>query len=101
MAHRPDGRRQGRLLKGLSEIPFPTPAEAAAHPFTKEERRALAAFRAQQAVGTPEMVIHRLSELIDKTRADELMLTTPVYDLGDRIRSYELIKKYSGATAAS
>ncbi|MFI5524266.1 MsnO8 family LLM class oxidoreductase [Streptomyces platensis] len=88
------------LLKGLSELPFPTPAQAAAHPFTEEERRVLAGFRAQQAVGAPETVVGRLTELVGETGADELMLTTPVYDLGDRIRSYELIKKYSG-TAAS
>ncbi len=88
------------LLKGLSEIPFPTPADAAAHSFTEQERHALAGFRAQQAVGTPETVMHRLTQLAGETGADELMLTTPVYDLGDRIRSYELIKKYSEATAA-
>ncbi|MGW2020960.1 LLM class flavin-dependent oxidoreductase [Streptomyces decoyicus] len=88
------------LLKGLSEIPFPTPAEAAAHPFTEAERRALAGFRAQQAVGTPETVAQRLAQLADETGADELMLTTPVYDLRDRIRSYELIKKYAADTTA-
>ncbi|WP_148589178.1 MsnO8 family LLM class oxidoreductase [Streptomyces sp. WAC01526] len=88
------------LLKGLSEIPFPTPADAAAHSFTEQERQALAGFRAQQAVGTPETVMNRLTQLAGETGADELMLTTPVYDLGDRIRSYELIKKYSEATAA-
>ncbi|MFC5249103.1 MsnO8 family LLM class oxidoreductase [Streptomyces nigrescens] len=88
------------LLKGLSEIPFPTPADAAAHSFTEQERQALAGFRAQQAVGTPETVMHRLTQLAGETGADELMLTTPVYDLGDRIRSYELIKKYAEATAA-
>ncbi|MGY5129845.1 LLM class flavin-dependent oxidoreductase [Streptomyces nigrescens] len=88
------------LLKGLSEIPFPTPADAAAHHFTAEERKALAGFRAQQAVGTPETVVHRLTQLAGEAGADELMLTTPVYDLGDRIRSYELIKKYSEATTA-
>lgn len=88
------------LLKGLSEIPFPSPADAAAHPFTAEERTALAAFRAQQAVGTPERVVQRLAQLAEETGADELMLTTPVYDLGDRIRSYELIKKNREATTA-
>ncbi|RXS82229.1 MsnO8 family LLM class oxidoreductase [Streptomyces sp. TM32] len=89
------------LLKGLSEIPFPTPAAAAAHQFTAAERRALAGFRAQQAVGTPETVVRRLAHLAGETGADELMLTTPVYDLGDRIRSYELIKKYSEGAAGS
>ncbi|MBT2459899.1 LLM class flavin-dependent oxidoreductase [Streptomyces sp. ISL-86] len=89
------------LLKGVSDTPFPTPAQAAAHPFTQEERQAVAHFRAQQAVGTPESVVRRLGELVRETGADELMLTTPVYDLGDRLRSYELIKKYSEAAAAS
>lgn len=89
------------LLKGLSEIPFPTPADAAAHPFTAEERRALAGFRAQQAVGTPETVVRRLAQLAGETGADELMLTTPVYELDERIRSYELIKKYAEVTTLS
>lgn len=88
------------LLKGLSEHPFPTPAEAAAHSFTEEERQALAGFRAQQAVGTPESVVQRLAQLADETGADELMLTTPVYDLRDRLRSYELITKHAAATTA-
>jgi luciferase family oxidoreductase group 1 len=83
------------LLKGVSDAPFPTPAEAAEHPFTEQERQALAGFRAQQAVGTPKTVVDRLAELARETGADELMLTTPVYDLRDRIRSYELIKTYS------
>ncbi|MFE1171347.1 LLM class flavin-dependent oxidoreductase [Streptomyces sp. NPDC058773] len=88
------------LLKGQSEIPFPTPADAATHPFTAAERQALAAFRTQQAVGTPETVLHRLSRLAKATGADELMLTTPVYDLRDRLRSYELVTKHSGTTTA-
>ncbi|MGW7640076.1 LLM class flavin-dependent oxidoreductase [Streptomyces decoyicus] len=88
------------LLKGLSEIPFPTPADAAVHSFTEAERQALAGFRAQQAVGTPESVVRRLAQLADETGADELMLTTPVYDLRDRLRSYELIRKYAEATTA-
>ncbi len=41
------------LLKGRSDIAFPTPAQAAEHPFTDEERRGLDGFRAHQAYGTP------------------------------------------------
>lgn len=88
------------LLKGESQMPFPTPAQAADHSFTAQERQALDGFRAQQAVGTPEAVVGRLAQLAAETGADELMLTTPVYDLGDRLRSYELIRKYCEATAA-
>ena len=88
------------LLKGMSEIPFPAPDDAAAHAFTDRERQALAGFRAQQAAGTPEAVLHRLARLADETGADELMLTTPVFDLRARLRSYELLKKHSeGATS--
>lgn len=87
------------LLNGRSETPFPTPADAAAHSFTAAERRALDGFRAQQAVGAPRTVVHRLAQLADETGADELMLTTPVHDPGHRIRSYELIKQYIEATA--
>ncbi|MFD8980594.1 MsnO8 family LLM class oxidoreductase [Streptomyces sp. NPDC059564] len=88
------------LLKGISDAPFPTPAEAATHSFTEPERQALAGFRAQQAVGTPKTVVDRLAQLVRETGADELMLTTPVYDLRDRIGSYELIKTYCEATTA-
>ena len=88
------------LLKGRSEVPFPTPAEAAAHSFTGQERKALAGFRARQAAGTPETVVGRLRQLARETDADELMLTTPVHDLDARLRSYELVMKYAEATAA-
>ncbi|MFF3677716.1 LLM class flavin-dependent oxidoreductase [Streptomyces sp. NPDC002120] len=89
------------LLKGLSQTPFPTPAEAAAHPFTDEERQALAGFRAQQAVGAPGTVVARLAQLAAETGADELMLTTPVHDLNDRLGSYELIRNHAGAPATT
>ncbi|MGW6985785.1 MsnO8 family LLM class oxidoreductase [Streptomyces sp. NPDC054932] len=88
------------LLKGLSETPFPTPAQAAVHPFTEQERQALAGFRAQQAVGAPGTVVARLAQLAAETGADELMLATPVHDLHDRIGSYELIRKYCDAATA-
>ncbi len=88
------------LLKGESRTPFPMPAQAAAHPFTEQERQALAGFRAQQAVGTPETVVARLAQLAAETGADELMLTTPVYDLRERIASYALVKKHWGAATA-
>jgi hypothetical protein len=36
-------------------------------------------------------VARQLAELRERTGADELMLTTQVYDIEDRIRSFELI----------
>ncbi|MCQ4045221.1 LLM class flavin-dependent oxidoreductase [Streptantibioticus rubrisoli] len=84
------------LLQGTAEIPFPTPGEAATHRFTPQEQQALAAFRAHQAYGTPEVVARRLGQLAAMTGADELMLTTPVHALRDRLRSFELVKERVG-----
>ena len=42
-------------------------------------------------VGGPERVRQELEDLLARTAADELMLTTMVYDKSDRIRSYELV----------
>ena len=67
------------------------PEEAAAYPYSDAEREFAAERFADQAVGSPETVRQRLAGLIERTGADELMLTTMVYDIGDRIRSFELI----------
>ncbi|MDC2960694.1 LLM class flavin-dependent oxidoreductase [Streptomyces gilvifuscus] len=83
------------LLQGRSEVAFPTPEEAAAHAFTEQEEKALRAFRSQQAHGSPASVVKRLTEVVEATGADELMLVTPVHALADRLRSYELVKEYA------
>ena len=77
------------------EIPMPTPDEAAAHVFTAKQDAFLGEFRAGQILGDPGQVGRGLAELASRFDADELMLTTPVYDAKDRGRSFEL-----AATAA-
>ncbi|MFF4395371.1 LLM class flavin-dependent oxidoreductase [Streptomyces sp. NPDC001480] len=89
------------LLKGRGDLPFPTPDEAAAHSFAPEEARTLRDFCAQQAHGSPEAVAKRLTDLVDVTGADELMLVTPVYALADRLRSYELVRQHVVMPTAS
>ena len=42
------------------------------------------------AVGSPDTVRQRLEEIVDRTGADELMLTSQIYDHGARLRSFEL-----------
>ncbi|GHH88386.1 FMN-linked alkanal monooxygenase [Streptomyces sulfonofaciens] len=88
------------LLQGRSEAAFPTPEAAAAHEFTPQERKALAAFKAHQVQGTPEDAVRKLGLLAEATGADELMLVTPVYDLRDRVRSFELIVDHIRAAKA-
>ncbi|MEU5946651.1 LLM class flavin-dependent oxidoreductase [Micromonospora sp. NPDC047465] len=71
--------------------PLATPDEAAAYPYTEVEREFVRQRREGQAMGSPETVRRQLGELLARTGADELMLTTLVYDVADRVRSYELI----------
>ena len=79
-----------RLRQGRPE-PLTSPEQAAAYPYTEPERQFLVERRHGQAMGSPETVQRQLRELLDRTGADELMLTTLVYDLTDRVRSFELV----------
>jgi len=42
------------------------------------------------AIGSPDTVRKRLREIVDETRADELMLTGQIYDHQARLRSFEI-----------
>jgi luciferase family oxidoreductase group 1 len=79
-----------RLRAGRPQ-PLSTPEEAAAYPYTETERDFILQRRDGQALGAPETVRRQLSELLTSTQADELMLTTMVYDIADRVRSFELV----------
>jgi luciferase family oxidoreductase group 1 len=71
--------------------PLPTPEEAAEYPYNELELDFAHSRREGQAMGSPETVSRQLEALVERTGADELMLTTLVYDIADRIRSFELI----------
>ncbi|MCB1544361.1 MAG: LLM class flavin-dependent oxidoreductase, partial [Rhodoblastus sp.] len=71
--------------------PLPSPEEAAAAPMGERERDLIRKHRRQLFVGTPAMVKARLDELAMATRADEIMITSPIYDHAARKRSYELM----------
>jgi luciferase family oxidoreductase group 1 len=79
-----------RLRAGRPE-PLATPEEAAAYPYSEMERQFSQERMQGQALGSPETVRRQLSELLARTQADELMLNTMVYDIGERARSFELI----------
>ncbi|MFI6822551.1 LLM class flavin-dependent oxidoreductase [Micromonospora sp. NPDC050187] len=79
-----------KLRSGRPE-PLVSPDEAAAYPYTPMEREFVAQRGEGQAQGSPETVRRQLGALLERTRADELMLTTLVYDVADRVRSFELI----------
>ena len=59
------------------------------HPYAELER-AFGDRQATQIIGAPEAVRRGLAELLTATVADELMLTTMVFDPADRLPSFEL-----------
>lgn len=72
--------------------PLPTPEQAAAYPWTEMEREFVEQRRVGQAIGSPDTVRTSLAELLAATAANELMISTQVYDLDDRIRSITLVR---------
>jgi alkanesulfonate monooxygenase SsuD/methylene tetrahydromethanopterin reductase-like flavin-dependent oxidoreductase (luciferase family) len=42
------------------------------------------------AVGSPETVRNAVVQFIERTRADELMITAQIFDHAARLRSYEI-----------
>ena len=77
--------RQGKPIK------LPTPEEAAAHPFSEMERLIMTDRVKGQIVGGPDTVRKGIEELVEATGANELMITTSMHELSDRMRSYELV----------
>ena len=72
-------------------LPLASPQEAAAYPYSPAERGLIARNRGRLVVGTKATVLERLRELIAATKADEVMVTTMIYDHAARRRSYELL----------
>ena len=77
--------RQGRPSR------LPTAQAAAEFPFTAAEREFMRQRWQGQALGAPATVAGQLNALLERTAADELMLTTMVYDIDARVRSFQLI----------
>jgi luciferase family oxidoreductase group 1 len=72
-------------------LPLASPEEAAAYPFSAIDRERIKYNRARLFVGAPATVRAHLAPLIAATQADELMITTMIYDHAARRRSYELM----------
>jgi len=89
-----------RRAKG-EYLPLASPAEAAAYPYSPADRDRIASHRRRLVVGGIDAVMARLRELIEATRADELMVTTMVFDHAARRRSYELLAAAFGLPAAA
>jgi luciferase family oxidoreductase group 1 len=74
-------------------LPLASPEE---FPYSAAERALVARNRARLFVGTKDAVLARLEPMIAATKADEIMVTTMIYDHNARRRSYELLAEAFG-----
>ena len=79
-----------RRAKGEFQ-PLSSPDEAAGYDYTPIDRARIARNRERVAVGSPATVKAKLAPLIERTKADELMITSMLFDHAARKRSYELL----------
>jgi luciferase family oxidoreductase group 1 len=89
-----------RLRAGRPGL-LPSPEEAAAYPYSEAEREAIRVRQQDQVIGDPETIRRGLIELLERTQANVLMLTTVVNEHVDRVRSYELVAELRSAVSAS
>jgi luciferase family oxidoreductase group 1 len=80
--------------------PFPTPEEAAAFNPTPAEKEAIRSWSSSRIVGDPGEVLGDLGGLVERTGANELMVTTMAHGPADRQRSYELLAELAGLTSS-
>ena len=80
------------LLRGHpSELP--PPVDTMEGRWTRAEQLAVAQRTRCAAVGSPETVRRRIDELLEETRADEIIATAQIYDHAARLRSFEIAAK--------
>jgi luciferase family oxidoreductase group 1 len=76
--------------------PVPTVAEAEAYDWSPAEWNFVEERWADQALGSPDTVAKKLSELISSTSASELMITIPASGPSERISSLERTRELFG-----
>jgi luciferase family oxidoreductase group 1 len=81
--------------------PLVSPEEALAHPYSPTEEAARLANRARVFVGGPATVRDKLSAFAAAARADEIMITSAIFDHAARRRSFELLAEAFGLAAAA
>jgi luciferase family oxidoreductase group 1 len=80
--------------------PYPTPEEAAAYPYTEQERRTAEKSRRTAVIGDPAMVKAGLEKMAADHGVDEIMVVTICHEFAARLRSYELIAAAFGLAQA-
>ncbi len=81
-------------------LPLESPETALAYDYAPVDRTRIAQNRKRLFVGTPASLKDRLTEIARDTKADEIMITSMIYDHTARVHSYELLAAAFGLVAA-
>jgi alkanesulfonate monooxygenase SsuD/methylene tetrahydromethanopterin reductase-like flavin-dependent oxidoreductase (luciferase family) len=82
-------------------LPLASPEDAASYAYAPIDRERIKANRARVFVGSARTVRDRLMPLVDETKADEVMITSMIYDHAARRHSYELLAEIFALKAAA
>jgi luciferase family oxidoreductase group 1 len=82
-------------------LPLASPEEAAVYPYTASDMERVAYNRRRVFAGAAATVRARLEALVAATKADELMVSTMIYDHGARRHSYEVLAQAFGLPSAA
>jgi alkanesulfonate monooxygenase SsuD/methylene tetrahydromethanopterin reductase-like flavin-dependent oxidoreductase (luciferase family) len=77
-------------LRRGQPVQLPPPIAGFGETMTAAERGMLEHALACSAVGSPETVARRLRDFIARTGADELIITSQVFEHAARLRSFEI-----------
>ena len=77
-------------------LPLASPEEALAYDYAPIDRERIRKGRERLFVGAPKTILARLLPFIAATHADEVMITTMIYDHAARRHSYELMAQAFG-----
>jgi alkanesulfonate monooxygenase SsuD/methylene tetrahydromethanopterin reductase-like flavin-dependent oxidoreductase (luciferase family) len=78
-------------LRTGSPVPLPRPKPGYADELPLQARAILRQVLSCSAIGSPDSVKADVQAFLQRTNADELMVTTQIYDHAARLRSYELL----------
>jgi len=79
------------MLRGRTPGPLPPPVADMDAEWDPDERERVAAMLWASAVGGPETVGEQVARFVERTGADEVMITTQMYDPAAALRSLEIL----------
>jgi len=84
------------LFHGGEQRKLVSPQEAAAHPYTAQQKAVIAHQGSLWIVGSPETVRSQIMQKVEESQADEVMITTTMHSYELRRRSYTLLAEAFG-----